>query len=201
MVAPHTTVAQTALLDAQRASGAASPAIAFGRIAGSRPHAFWLGKRRWAAALRSCLLGLLLGGLALFLWRELSYTSLLRMEIGAVAILLGGASLACLGWGLNALSGRLIFDQRGLRLSAPAAGFSVAWQELAAWEVCDRPRFAGGPGVRLWLKQALAPLTVPGLWLSPQDSGTIHALLRATAPELEGAKRAYGDPSDPHREF
>jgi hypothetical protein len=109
---------------------------------------------------------------------------------------LGVGSLACLGWGLNAFSGRLILDPQGLRLSAPTAGFSVPWQELAAWEVCERPRYVGGPGLRLWLRQAIAPLTVPGEWLSSADSGTIHALLRAIAPELEGAKRVHGDPGE-----
>src|SRR5689334_13535529 len=98
MVDPQPTIPPVAVLDAQPASGTASPAVAFGRIAGSRPYAFWLGRQRWATALRSCTLGLLLGGLALFLWRELSFTSLLRIEIGAVAILSGVGSLACLGW-------------------------------------------------------------------------------------------------------
>lgn len=163
------------------------PGIAFGRVAGGRPHTFWLGRRRWNAALSGCALGGLMWAVSAFLANELYAAPLLTKEIGAVVVLLAVGGLGSLGWGLNALLGRFIFDQRGVRLSAAASGFAVAWQDLTAWEVRSQPNFVGGPGVRLWLRQALAPITVPGDWLSAEDCGTIHAILRATVPELEGA--------------
>lgn len=176
------------LLGARRDSPGAAQAIAFSRVAGGRPHSFWLGRRRWNSVLSTGALGALMLLAAAFLTRELSATPLLRLEIGVVAALLGLGGGACVLWALNALVGRFVLDQRGLRLSAVMSGFAVEWQDLAAWEVRSRPRFLGGPGVRLWLRQALAPVTVPGEWLSSEDCNAIHALLQATAPELEGAK-------------
>jgi hypothetical protein len=178
------------LLGSPRASAGAAQSIAFSRVSGGRPRSFWLGRRRWNSALGTGALGGLMLLAAAFLTRELSATPLLRLEIGMVAALLGLGGAACLLWALNALMGRFVLDQRGLRLSAVMWGFAVEWQDLAAWEVRSRPRFLGGPGVRLWLRQALAPVTVPGEWLSSEDCNAIHALLQATVPELEGGKGA-----------
>lgn len=147
-------------------------------------HVYSFARQRW----QNGALGLLGGGAmlisGLFLLLQIPKTPDLEIQLAIIGLLMAGGGLWMMPGVLRDLAGSVAIDDNGIHMRPAPVGFSVAWDDVERWSVCDDPRADGIlPALKVYQRGVSIPKTVPAGFLSHSDQGRLQRVLDYRWPQ------------------
>ncbi|MFO1096313.1 MAG: hypothetical protein U0992_23865 [Planctomycetaceae bacterium] len=148
----------------------------------AEPHAFAFVRQRWQNGILTVVGAGLMGVSGGFLLSQISATPGLKVQLAILGALLLIGALVMLRKAGTDLFGSIHVDRDGIHMRPTLAGFSVPWNRINRWEVCEDAQATYLPCLKVWVDGEEHPRSVPNGFLSHQDLHRLRKLLLVGRP-------------------